>query len=44
MDNDSGIIFIPSEIEVKTDTEIEKVADDLVNKYIEIKTAGDRDI
>ena len=36
MDNDSEKIFIPSEIELITDTEIKEVADNLVNKYINI--------
>ena len=35
MDYNSEKIFIPSEIELITDTEIEEVADNLVNKYID---------
>ncbi len=36
MDCNLGKIFIPSEIELITDTEIKEVADNLVNKYIEV--------
>ncbi len=35
MDYNSEEIFIPSEIELITDTEIKEVADNLVNKYID---------